>query len=224
MARKPIDPAILFDLDGTLIDTAYQHVSAWSAALKSAGIVVPSWKIHRRIGMSGKLLMQQLRREHGPGNGKLDIRKLENKHDAFFRKLMGSVRVLPGAKELLERLTRRNVRWAIATTGGLEQTKKLLQVGRIPVETLVTGDHVDKAKPSPDIFVTAASRLNVPIDHCIIVGDSVWDMLAAARRRALAVGVLSGGYSKAELEESGAFRVYADPADILDHIEDLGIE
>lgn len=80
------------------------------------------------------------------------------------------------------------------------------------------------AKPSPDIFVTAASRLNVPIDHCIIVGDSIWDMLGAARRRALAVGVLCGGYSKAELEESGAFRVYNDPADILDHIEDLGIE
>jgi HAD superfamily hydrolase (TIGR01549 family) len=219
-----MDPAILFDLDGTLVDTAYQHVSAWSAALKDADIVVPSWKIHRRIGMSGKLLVQQVVREHGSARLKLDIEQLEKKHDIFFKKLLGTVRPLPGARKLLARLTRLGVPWAIATTGGAEQTRKLLRVARIPVKTLVTGDDVDKAKPSPDIFVTAASRLDLPIDHCIIVGDSIWDMLAAARRRALAVGVLSGGYSKAELEESGAFRVYSDPADILEHIEDLGIE
>lgn len=219
-----MDLAILFDLDGTLVDTAYQHVSAWSAALKAADIVVPSWKIHRRIGMSGKLLVRQVVREHGSTRGKLDIEQLEKKHDIFFRKLLSTVRPLPGAQKLLARLTRLGVRWAIATTGGTEQTTKLLRAVRIPVKTLVTGDDVEKAKPSPDIFVTAATRLNMPIDHCIIVGDSIWDMLAAARRRALAVGVLSGGYGKAELEESGAFRVYADPADILEHIEDLGIQ
>ena len=88
---------------------------------------------------------------------------------------------------------------------------------------MVTGDDVRKTKPSPDVFVLAAKLLNVPIENCIVVGDSPWDMLAAGRRRALAVGVLTGGYSKGELEESGAIRVYADPADLLLHIEDLGI-
>ena len=88
---------------------------------------------------------------------------------------------------------------------------------------MVKGDDVAKPKPAPDVFVMAANRLDVPIEHCIVVGDSIWDMLAAGRRRALAVGVRSGGYSQEELEQAGAFRVYADPADMLEHIEDLGI-
>jgi phosphoglycolate phosphatase-like HAD superfamily hydrolase len=83
---------------------------------------------------------------------------------------------------------------------------------------------VIKTKPSPDVFVLAAKRLGMPIEDCIVVGDSPWDMLAAGRRRALGIGLLSGGYSKRELEEAGAFRVYADPAEMLLHIEDLGIE
>jgi HAD superfamily hydrolase (TIGR01549 family) len=228
MTTNPIDPAILFDLDGTLVDTAYQHVSAWAAALAKAGITIPHWKIHRRIGMSGKLLVRQLIREHGSGRGKsnrkeLDIDRLEKQHDIFFKKLRGSIRPLPGTNELLRHLTRNGVRWAIATTGGMEQTRQLLKIGGIHAETLVTGDDVEKAKPAPDIFIMAANQLKVPIDHCIVVGDSVWDMLAAGRRRALAVGFLSGGYGKAELEESGAFRVYSDAADMLKHIEDLGI-
>jgi beta-phosphoglucomutase-like phosphatase (HAD superfamily) len=88
---------------------------------------------------------------------------------------------------------------------------------------IVTGDDVAKAKPSPDIFVSAAKKLRVPVEHCVVVGDSVWDMLAAGRRRALSVGLLSGGYSQAELQQAGAFRVYADPADMVEHIEDIGL-
>jgi phosphoglycolate phosphatase-like HAD superfamily hydrolase len=118
----------------------------------------------------------------------------------------------------------RDLPWAIATTGGRKQTERLLEVlGLSPKTIVVTGDEVVKAKPSPDVFVLAAQRLRVPIERCIIVGDSIWDMLAAGRRRALGVGVLSGGYSQEELEQSGAFRVYEDPADLLKHIEDLGI-
>jgi phosphoglycolate phosphatase-like HAD superfamily hydrolase len=132
--------------------------------------------------------------------------------------------LLPGAQELLRHLTRAGVRWAIATTGNKKQTKRLLQNFKIPANTVIaTGDDVEKAKPAPDVFVLAAERLGVPIENCIVTGDSIWDMLAAGRRRALGVGLLSGGYSKDELEQSGAFRVYADPADMLLHIEDLGI-
>lgn len=218
------DPALLFDLDGTLVDTAYQHVIAWSAALKSAGIVVPEWKIHRRIGMSGRSLVRQVLREHPAHHPHLDSKRLEKKHDAFFRKSMNSVQPLPGAHELLRHLTRIGVRWAIATTGGKEQTHRLLRKLRIPAKAVVvTGDDVAKAKPSPDVFVTAASRLGVAVERCVVVGDSIWDMLAAGRRRALAVGFLCGGYSQGELEQAGAFRVYSDPAAMLEHIEDLGI-
>ena len=214
----------MFDLDGTLIDTVYEHVLAWSVALRSAGVMASNWGIHRRIGMSGHALVRQMVREIGKEHRRVDVEDLEKKHDAEFNRVASRVRALPGAQDLLDRLTRMRVRWAIATTGGKRQTKKLLQRLRIPPKAVVvTGDDVAKAKPSPDVFVMAASRLNMPIDHCIVVGDSVWDMLAAGRRRALGVGLLSGGYSQEELQQSGAFRVYADPSDMLEHIEDLGI-
>ncbi len=224
MTTQSSDPAIIFDLDGTLVDTAYRHVTSWSAALRDAGILVPEWKIHRRIGMSGGSLIRQLVREHGLRHSKIQEEKLEKKHDIFFSKSMSSIRPLPGAEELLRHLSQFGVGWAIATTGGKEQTKRLLQKLRIPAKPVfVTGDDVAKGKPSPDIFVAAAHRLGVPVENCVVVGDSVWDMLAAGRRRALSVGLLSGGYSQAELGQAGAFRVYADPADMLEHIEDLGL-
>ncbi len=218
------DPTILFDLDGTLVDTVYEHVAAWSASLRSQRIILPSWKIHRRIGMSGKSLVRQLLREVNVFGRKIDYARLEEKHDSEFVKLSAQIELLPGANELLEFLSRRSIRWAIATTGKRKQTNRFLKHLEIPRGVpVVTGDDVAKAKPSPDIFILAAARVNVPIEDCIVVGDSVWDILAAGRRRALGVGLLSGGYSREELEGSGAFRVYADPADMLLHIEDLGI-
>lgn len=224
MISKLSDPAILFDLDGTLVDTAYRHVTAWATVLRDAGLLVPEWKIHRRIGMSGRSLIRQLVREHGSHSFKIDVEQLEKKHDTVFNKSRSSIQPLPGAEKLLRHLGQLGVKWAIATTGGKEQTKKLLQTLRIPAGTVVvTGDDVAKAKPSPDVFVNAAKRLGVPVEHCVVVGDSIWDMLAAGRRRALAVGLLSGGYSQGELEQAGAFRVYADPGDMLEHIEDLGL-
>jgi HAD superfamily hydrolase (TIGR01549 family) len=228
MTPQSSQPALLFDLDGTLVDTVYQHVAAWSAPLKSVGIEIADWKIHRRVGMSGKSMLQQLLREPEVRkrklNRKLNVEALEKKHDAEFKRLSRNVRILPGAEDLLRHLTRANIRWAIATTGNQKQTTRVLRKFNIPANTvIVTGDDVAQAKPSPDIFVLAAERLGVPIENCVVIGDSIWDMLAAGRRRALGVGILAGGYSKDELEQSGAFRVYADPADMLLHIEDLGI-
>jgi HAD superfamily hydrolase (TIGR01549 family) len=222
--RTVRDPAILFDLDGTLVDTAYEHMFAWASALRNTGVVIPHWKIHRRIGMSGKALVRQLLREHGASTRKVSLESLERRHDAEFTRALRRIRPLPGAKKLLQALSRWRVPWAIATTGNQRQTSKLLKIlGLSSNVVVVTGDDVDKAKPAPDIFVAAAGKLDMPIEHCIVVGDSVWDMLAAGRRRALSIGILGGGYSKAELEQSGAFRVYTDPADMLDHIEDLGV-
>ena len=127
-------------------------------------------------------------------------------------------------KELLRFLTRRGIRWAIATTGGRKATDRLLKKLKFPSTVpVVTGDDVAKAKPAPDVFMLAADRLGIPIGNCIVTGDSVWDVLAAARKSALGVGLLSGGYGREELERAGAFRVYADPSDMLLHIEDLGI-
>jgi len=218
------NPAILFDLDGTLIDSVYEHVIAWAASLRSAGVVLATWKIHRRIGMNGESMVRQLLREPEINKQVVKVARLEKRHDAAFKKVVSNIRLLPGTRELLCYLSQSGIRWAIATTGNRKQTTSLLKHLKVPQpRVVVTGDDVRKAKPSPDVFILAAKRLHVPIENCIVVGDSPWDMLAAGRRRALGVGILAGGYSKGELDESGAFRVYADPADMLLHIEDLGI-
>jgi beta-phosphoglucomutase-like phosphatase (HAD superfamily) len=218
-------PALLFDLDGTLIDSNYQHVAAWSEALRSAQIVIPLWKIHRRIGMSGKSFLKELLREL-PKREKSnpDLDQLEKRHDSIFRRSIPRLCTLPGANQLLKHLARHHVRIAIATTGGQAQTSLLLKHLDLPrTLEIVTGDAVEKAKPSPDIFVAAAQRLHVPLDNCIVVGDSVWDMLAAGRKSALGVALQSGGYGVEDLERAGAFRVYSDPADMLMHLEQLGL-
>jgi HAD superfamily hydrolase (TIGR01549 family) len=223
-AEESNNPAILFDLDGTLIDSVYEHVIAWDISLRSAGIIVPSWKIHRRIGMNGESMVRQLLREPEVHERRVKAEPLEKKHDAAFNKAIRNISTLPGTGALLRYLSRSGILWAIATTGNRKQTTRVMRELKLPKPTVVmTGDDVVKAKPSPDVFVLAAKRLKVPIENCIVVGDSPWDMLAAGRRRALGVGILAGGYSKGELEEAGAFRVYSDPAEMLLHIEDLGI-
>ncbi len=217
-------PAILFDLDGTLIDSNYQHVDAWSEALLSAGIVIPRWKIHRRVGMSGKSMIQELLRELPHKPDKLDLDQLEQRHDARFRRAVPHLQPLPGANQLLKHLARHNIRIAIATTGGRGPTELLLKRLDLPAHIpIVTGDDVEKAKPSPDVFTLAADRLNIGTNNCVVGGDSVWGLLAAVRKRALGVGFLSGGYGQEELERAGAFRVYSDAADMLMHIEQLGL-
>ncbi len=217
-------PAVLFDLDGTLIDSNYHHVIAWERALRSAQIVIPAWKLHRRVGMSGKSFLPELLRETVRGRKKINVEKLEKVHDALFNREIRALSPLPGANDLLRHLSRHDIQIAIATTGGRAATMRLLQLLKIPSRMeIVTGDDVEKAKPSPDIFVTAAQRLNVPIQDCIVVGDSAWDLLAAGRKSALGVGILSGGYGQEELERAGAFRIYSDPADMLLHLEQLGL-
>ncbi len=218
-------PVVLFDLDGTLIDSVYEHVSAWSKALKSAGIVVPSWKVHRHIGMSGQSFVRELLREMGRAALPTEeIKALEQKHDAEFLKSIARIEPLPGARELLTHLSQVGVKWAIATTGNQKQTERLLKRLKLhEPSTVVTGDDVAKAKPSFDAFVAAAGRLEVSIRDSVVVGDSTWDLLAGVRKGALGVGLLSGGYGQDDLERAGAFRIYAQPADMLVHIEDLGI-
>jgi phosphoglycolate phosphatase-like HAD superfamily hydrolase len=134
------------------------------------------------------------------------------------------VRPLPGATQLLRTLTSIGVPWAIATSGGdvtARPSVALLEVGSdVP---LVTRDQVTYAKPNPDLFLAAAARLGVDASGSFVVGDSIWDMLAARRAGALGVGLLSGGYGKEELSEAGTYRVYEDPADLLAHLDELGI-
>jgi HAD superfamily hydrolase (TIGR01509 family) len=215
---------MLFDLDGTLIDSVYQHVLAWREALEAEGIDIPVWSIHRKIGMSGGLFARALLRETSttlaPGAAE---RLLAGHRDAFSRYAPG-VRPLPGARELLRHLSAIGSPWAIATSGRLETAGPTLVELEVPDDVpVITRDLVERAKPDPDLFLAAARALDLPIEDCIVVGDSVWDLLAARRARALGVGLLSGGYGKEELERAGAFRVYEDPADLFRHLDEVGV-
>ncbi len=219
-----IEPVFLFDLDGTLVDSVYQHVLAWKEALDSEGVELSVWRIHRKIGMSGGLFTDQLIRETGVSLSEDRLERLRHSHAAAYRRMSDRIRPLPGARELLSWLSAAGLRWAIATSGRMETAAVNLQaLGVDPARTpVVTRDQVKYAKPDPDLFLAAAERLNAPIETAVVIGDSIWDMLAAARCRALGVGLLCGGYGASELQQASAFRVYEDPADLLVHIDELG--
>ncbi len=217
-------PAFLFDLDGTLVDSVYQHVLAWREALEAVGFELSVWRIHRRIGMSGGLFLNALARETGRQLTAADVARVQQTHAAAFVRQVAQVRPLPGARELLAYLTRTGVPWAIATSGRRESAQPMIEMlGIAPDVPVVTRDQVEHAKPDPDLFLAAAERLGVAVETAIVVGDSVWDLLAARRARALGVGLLSGGYGQDELERAGAYRVYEDAADLLLHIDELGV-
>ena len=219
-----INPAFLFDLDGTLVDSVYQHVLAWKEALDAEGIDLSVWRIHRKIGMSGGLFTNQLARETGAELGDERLESLRQSHARAYLRLGASIKPLPGAKELLGWLTKSGIPWAIATSGRMETAAINLQALGVDPEKspVVTRDQVKYAKPDPDLFVAAAERLGAPIETAVVVGDSIWDMLAAARCRALGVGLLCGGYGATELQQASALRVYEDPADLLAHIDEIG--
>ena len=217
-------PSFLFDLDGTLIDSVYQHVIAWRAALAGMGIDLSVWRIHRRIGMSGGLFVSALLRETGLSLSRDDIDRLQRAHADEYRAQMDSVTPLPGTVELLAALTERGVKWAIATSGNSLTARPALKLLGLPEDTpMVTRDLVRHAKPDPDLFLAAAALLDVDPHHAMVVGDSVWDLLAARRAGALGVGLMSGGYGREELERAGAYRVYADPAELLGRLDELGV-
>lgn len=217
-------PALLLDLDGTLTDSVYQHALAWCKALELSGIKLSVWRIHRRIGMSGGLLADSLAREVGRQLSDHEAAKVKSAHARLFKAQLRDVRLLPGAQDLMRHLTRMKVPWAIATSGALASATPLLKLVDPPAGVpVISRDDVEHAKPNPDLWIAAAARLSVPIESAIAVGDSVWDLLAARRARALGVGLLSGGYGEEELERAGAYRVYEDPADLLLHIDELGI-
>ena len=219
-----IRTSFLFDLDGTLVDSVYQHVLAWSEALETEGIHLAIWRIHRKIGMSGGLLTNILLRETGLDLDQQRIERLQRRHADAYKRTSKNIRPLPGARALLDALTAARIPWAIATSGRLDTAGPVLaSLGVDPLRAVVvTRDQVKYAKPEPDLFIAAARQLGVDIQTATVVGDSVWDMLAATRARALGIGLLSGGYGMEELERAGAYRVFEDPADLLTHLDEVG--
>lgn len=219
-----LQTSFLFDLDGTLVDSVYEHVLAWRDALDQEGIELSVWRIHRKIGMSGGLFTNMLLRETGLDISPERVDRLRKAHAEAYKRRAAKIPPLPGARELLAYLTEAGIPWAIATSGRMETAGPVIanlgvDLNKVPV---VTRDQVKYAKPDPDLFLAAAEKLGADIEHSCVVGDSIWDMLAARRARALGIGLLSGGYGEEELVRSSAYRVYEDPADLLEHIDEVG--
>jgi HAD superfamily hydrolase (TIGR01509 family) len=216
--------ALIFDLDGTLVDTVYGHVFAWQRALAEAGLAIDGWKVHRRIGMSGGLFTRAVAREAGRPLTDDEAKRIQERHGELFRSLLPERRPLPGAVALLRDLRERGVPYGIATSGRHPEIDLSLEaLGVTPGTIVIDRGDVLRAKPEPDLFLRCQEELGVTPNDCYVIGDAVWDLLAARRAGMLSVGLLSGGYGWDELTSAGAFRVYRDPADLHRSLDELGI-
>ena len=220
-------PALIFDLDGTLVDTVYAHVFAWQKAFQEDGLAIDGWRIHRKIGMSGGLFTRAVSREIGHDLSDEQARKLQDIHDRLFRELLPADerRPLPGAQGD----PASSCASAASPTGSPPPAAARASTpastrSSVPDDMVVVqrGD-VARAKPEPDLFIECAKRLEVEPEDCYVIGDAVWDLLAARRARMLSIGLLSGGYGADELQGAGAFRAYRDAAELQSSLDELGV-
>src|ERR671936_2883198 len=216
--------ALIFDLDGTLVDTVYAHVFAWQRAFAEVGLPIDGWRIHRRVGMSGGLFARAAAREIGRPLSGEEAEGIQRRHGELYREILPDRRPPPRAVELLQVLRDEGIPYGIATSGRRPEIDASLEALAVGPDTVVVerGD-VTRAKPEPDLFLTCAERLEVPPADCYVVGDAVWDLLAARRAGMLSVGLLSGGYGEDELTRAGAFRVYRDAAELRLSLDELGV-
>lgn len=205
--------AVLFDVDGTLVDSNYLHVQAWAEALVEVGRPAPTWKVHRAIGMDSATLLDSLL---GPDADELGERA-KSLHSEKFKDLAGQLRPFDGARDLLRAIHARGILVVLATSAAEDELAKLR--GALDCEDAVSfvtsSADVQEAKPSPEVLEVAMRKANVPASRAILVGDAVWDAQAAGRAGIPFVGVLSGGIGPGELREAGAEAIYEDPSDLL---------
>jgi len=216
--------ALIFDLDGTLVDTVYAHIFAWQKTFVEAGMIIEGWRIHRKIGMSGGLFTRAVARELGREISSQEEESLQRRHGEIFIELLPERRPLPGAVDLIRHLYAHQILFGVATSGRRPEIDASLNVLGIKDETVIVDrSSVARAKPEPDLFIACQQRLGIGISDCYVIGDAVWDLLAARRAGMLSVGLLSGGYGEDELSRAGAFRVYRDPAELQRSLDELGI-
>ncbi|MCV7279025.1 HAD family hydrolase [Mycolicibacterium flavescens] len=213
--------AVLFDIDGTLVDSNYLHVHAWYQAFEEAGCGVEAWRIHRLIGMDGTTLVKTLT----PDSDDATREQAKDLHSRYYKELAPHLKCLPGARGLLEAVHKLGVQVVLATSAPEDELALLRDVldSDHLVSAITSSEDVDTAKPKPDIVNVALERANVVAAHAVFVGDSVWDMEACARAGVDSLGVLSGGVSRDELETAGAQRVFENPLELCQHLDDTPI-
>lgn len=212
---------MLFDIDGTLVDSNYLHVHAWYRAFSDVAIGVEAWRIHRSIGMDGSTLLTSL-----AGDAHEDTRsRAKDLHSRYFKDTAPLLRPLPGARELLQRVDQLGLQVVLATSAPEDELEILRRVlaSDAVVSAVTSSEDVDTAKPKPDIIQVALDRAGVDADHAVFVGDTVWDVEACERAGVPTIAVLSGGVSRGELETAGAQAVFEDPADLREHLDSTAI-
>jgi len=210
-------PAVLFDVDGTLVDSNYLHVHAWQRAFAAVGIDVEAWRIHRGIGMDGSTLVQTL-----SGDAPEDVQtRLKDRHSEYYQQTAGLLTPLPGARALLRRINELGLQVVLATSAPEDELALLRRVLDCDdmIAAYTSAQDVDTAKPDPGIVQIALDRAHVSAEQAIFVGDAIWDAKAAHRAGVTCIGVRSGGVSDAELENSGAAVVFDNAQALLDSIE-----
>ena len=216
--------ALIFDLDGTLVDTVYAHVFAWQQAFAETDMPIDGWRIHRRIGMSGGLFTRAAGRELNRDLSPQEAEHLQQRHGELFLQMLPNRRPLAGAVELIKFLRANKILHGIATSGARPEINASLEALGIGAETMIVErNDVLRAKPEPDLFLLCQERLGVSPTDCYVIGDAVWDLLAARRAGMLSIGLLTGGYGEDELSRAGAFRVYRDAAELLKSLDELGV-
>jgi HAD superfamily hydrolase (TIGR01509 family) len=216
--------ALVFDLDGTLVDTVYAHVLAWQLALGEAGVVVDGYRLHRHVGSSGDLIVRFAQRETGRKLRPEQAETIKRRHGELFRQMMPRPRPLPGAVDVFRVLRESGIPYAIATASYRPVIDASLEaLGLGPEAVVVEGKGGLRGKPEPDLFLASRERLGTRAEDCVIVGDAIWDHVGARRAGMVSVGVLTGGYGEEELYHAGAFRVYRNIADLVHNLDELGI-
>jgi HAD superfamily hydrolase (TIGR01509 family) len=214
-------PAVLFDIDGTLIDSNYLHVHAWQRAFSEQGHVVESWRIHRRIGMDGSTLLDEL----VPGIADDAADRVQDLNSRYYQELTYLLRPLPGALQLLDAVAAKGLQVVLATSAPEDELailRKVLDRDDI-VSAMTSSADVDTAKPEPGIVQVALDRAAVDPSRAVFVGDSVWDVRAANRAGVPCIGVESGGIDRRLLQAEGAVSVFENPSDLIDHLEQTPI-
>jgi HAD superfamily hydrolase (TIGR01509 family) len=214
-------PAVLFDIDGTLVDSNYLHVHAWARAFHETGVAVETWRIHRAIGMDGSTLVNELSK----GADDKVQERLKELHSHYYEEMSPLLRVLPGGREIVEHVASMGLQVVLATSAPEDELATLRRVlDRDSVVSAITSsEDVDTAKPDPSIIGVALQRAGVAPDRAVFVGDAIWDAEACARAGVSIIGVLSGGFARDELTQAGASAVFTDAAELLAHIDDTAI-